>query len=1779
MAQGDSSSRDLDRRTRELSRKDIQAGSGMAESQMAQNQLQAILNERRNNIAMARVQENQTQSQNQMLAQAGEIMAASSAQQDMGATEQQAVTFNSQTQALLNKYGAGQPKVQRTSGRQVRVTPNNITITNNYKTETTNNVNAGAGGPIQGRPIMMRPASTPKEKVDSGTGRFKAWLSGVFENQKQESIRRERDFDKREWSLTKSANKMMRRIELAGKDIISNMNPKTIGTTIASQFQTLLFVFGATFLAKHWTKVLDIFVKVSNYIKHFLDYVGVTEDGKRLSRSGEGFRGSLISFFGGNPKRGDTLFTVFKRLGTEIMDYLKKKFDDSMEERGAAIKAIKFPKIDLSDMAGALSGITGYLADILTAMIDPEKGLQSQLAHNIQTSGKTSSFQAMQRDGDFEHQTIAKNTDMGDYAVAGTVNGKRKYSLMSNALTGSGDLKDEAAAEVSQGRDILGAINDAKYSGKIDTARLVTGLSRMQENARSTGGVLVDKEFVHKMYASDTKKLISQGQIQPVRMKYVLVPKSQADLDDEGAWGVIGGGMRGYAKQKVGQKIGEYTDPISGQYLARGLVYGKHDSPNQVEKVALSMFDAIPYLGTALNVASGSIYGGIKKAYANGYKLKLVRADDPEYKNFKTYKEDILYNLTPNAISALANRLTGQSKFEAGSLKQVDRLTHILNYNAGGEAAAKLKFAKSQFAGTAQQDIDLSNTRRDFENLKDLQKLHKDEEQAMLPTWQKFGNNALQLGQNVIDGFNNGTSWVSRKFFDATDARNATFAYDGTLGRVDERKSRGGWNLSRALNTLRKNSHETSHHRCSEYVQTAINAGFGHTGSLYLGDAHNLAGRLGEYGFAPLSWEGYQPKAGDVYVCPSIPGHPVGHTAMFDGQIWISDYRQHDMWGGGGMRHFKKGVVFRHVSQLADGDFNPSVYQIENGTEQSGGYISFDSGNYSSGGGTFSSGYYDGADRYSYSGSVSVGGNGTALKGDRSKFFKEHSAAWYNVLKRRGYSDKDARKFSGWFTAQDGFESAAGTSKAAREKNNFGGMQGKGKNLAYGSKEEYMNAKLDMMETKFRSSMRNSNNFGEFILSLGGTSLNHNGYLYYTDNPTKYTNGAYSYFKGQDEGPVRTISYSGFNPRDAYNSEGYDDDSGIPGGPHLDFDLGVNKNMERELRFKNIVAEAARTYEKYPDLKESFGGYDRFKKYWVSKSQKQRQKLLNGLFVYAKHRDAIKADEVFSNTSAIYFAENWGNLFKWSDIHKWENNNTYNRRAHFRDTFTGSRRNQKWMYDSSDKKNWSNELEGTKKDRFKKVYDKIFSGEDFEGATDSLRAGVLFGNDYISMSRRAEYLDDRLQDSRSFVNNPDSYRKLYNERKKLQSKMKLYENAAAKYTQEAKGKGKNQRKSIYTKYRKSIELNNTIQDIITKKQRLQDKYNDILRNATDLTPEKRVQLAQEYESEWSNLDNDQQKIQKLLSQVLEESSEGEKQIIEQSIKHNNLINASADTLKNKFGEYFKSTGSYLDAIDRMIDEYTDEVLTRLGKEWGIPGLQREDFNTNRDFEKEAKEQVKAVEKAPLIAKPVEDIADSETRQQALKNKGIIKTTGHKGAQKVLLNNQRDKYFKQKGSYPFPFFDPKRGGHVDDKGNSYDSYGNRVIPFPFKPKKSKWTGGYVDGYSFGGFTPDGNILQEAGIVHAGEWVAPQKMVKSKKYGPIIRELERARVVDLGNMVARKDNVEGEKLAKTSKDNIVIDPLNAEGQKAMINLLNKIAQNTSIHVSAPNPSPKQMIKRTI
>jgi len=113
------------------------------------------------------------------------------------------------------------------------------------------------------------------------------------------------------------------------------------------------------------------------------------------------------------------------------------------------------------------------------------------------------------------------------------------------------------------------------------------------------------------------------------------------------------------------------------------------------------------------------------------------------------------------------------------------------------------------------------------------------------------------------------------------------------------------WDREQAIEYLRSHAHKDTQHLCAQYVREAINAGGG-TPVQKAEFAGNLGPNLVAAGFVPQP-TGITPRAGDVIVIQPLGGGAprrghVGHAAMFDGDIWISDFRQSELYPGSGYR-------------------------------------------------------------------------------------------------------------------------------------------------------------------------------------------------------------------------------------------------------------------------------------------------------------------------------------------------------------------------------------------------------------------------------------------------------------------------------------------------------------------------------------------------------------------------------------------------------------------------------------------------------------------------------------------------------------------------------------------------------------------------------------------------------------------------------------------------------------------------------------------------------------
>jgi len=119
----------------------------------------------------------------------------------------------------------------------------------------------------------------------------------------------------------------------------------------------------------------------------------------------------------------------------------------------------------------------------------------------------------------------------------------------------------------------------------------------------------------------------------------------------------------------------------------------------------------------------------------------------------------------------------------------------------------------------------------------------------------------------------------------------------------------GTYSIDKAVNWLNDNAHSSwndSEGKCGTYNRWGIEAGFGLEKDALKGKttdqtgyAKNMGPYLQKLGFQSINTTSY--LKGDIAVIQSYEGgNQAGHAQMYNGSIWISDFKQHrPFWPGG----------------------------------------------------------------------------------------------------------------------------------------------------------------------------------------------------------------------------------------------------------------------------------------------------------------------------------------------------------------------------------------------------------------------------------------------------------------------------------------------------------------------------------------------------------------------------------------------------------------------------------------------------------------------------------------------------------------------------------------------------------------------------------------------------------------------------------------------------------------------------------------------------------------
>lgn len=543
---------------------DPKQGQEMQQVQALQSSIQEIQGERNNNLMAARMGAEGDARENQAMLQAAEMGMLGGAAGGAVAVENATPIQQTspQTQAILSKYGVGKPKNQRVTTRNVQQTPTKITINNNTTNNTTNNVAvpaANVGGPVQGRTLAI------KQQPDQGQARFKTWISNAFARQNQSAAQREKEYQRREWSLSRTTGKLMKKLQELGTTISERMDPRKIASSATNHFKTLLFLFGTMFLAKNWKRV----IRIGSNIERF--FFGEVDPKNPEGKRGEpGFKIFLKELFGA--KEGQTVGEAIKNFfwndstsetgkDAGIFNILLKKLKDYFSEGAAAVKSLELPKLDLDDVVGSVKALVGYLGNVLSALFTGGEGLKGAIDTQVKEAGNRSKygFNSEGKDASWIKDRTDINKKFTNYRVQDV---NKAYGIDSNdnniaygdlihsrdkdsanylryidldkddnltGTIGSGFRASNSVVSMLRDKDTVNTVGVTSMLGKIETA-----VKKGEANGGNGLAIESDKFFsTTGLTPQDIEELKKNGDIREGKFKYVVREKTQEELAQE----------------------------------------------------------------------------------------------------------------------------------------------------------------------------------------------------------------------------------------------------------------------------------------------------------------------------------------------------------------------------------------------------------------------------------------------------------------------------------------------------------------------------------------------------------------------------------------------------------------------------------------------------------------------------------------------------------------------------------------------------------------------------------------------------------------------------------------------------------------------------------------------------------------------------------------------------------------------------------------------------------------------------------------------------------------------------------------------------------------------------------------------------------------------------------------------------------------------------------------------------------------------------------------------
>jgi len=506
---------DIEKNANKFSQSRPENGKEFEQMQGAQNQLLTIAGAQKQNLMEQRLAESNLAAQNDIMRQAAELGAMSGGN----------MYVNQATQGVMGRYGLQKP-MTTSSSKQIR-TPQGIVINNNTTNITT--VPANIGGPIQGRPLQFQAQGAAGE-----SSKFKDWISKAFDKQNEEAKKRNQEYARREVSLTKSSNKIMRKLEEFSRDITKKLDPRNIGKSVGGQIGTIFKLFGMGYLAANTEKILDGIKGFADKTKNFFEWIkgDKKETPKFIKNFTESFKKSFGEIIFGDQAtermKSGGLMGGLKSMFTESLDSFIEKINKLFNERVKLAKSansnLKFGKA--WHISENLEILGNRIVNLISILLGGEAAYNDAISNQVSDSAKNSgkkSYGVADEVGNKYYDKSSRHSFV-TRGIDGTVH-DRETIFVGNGDTNlvSGSLKnrsyiprqyvnDDGSISSSAGGTLALSSNIVANMGHKNTAHLSSAFANLY-NAAGSGSAMVHQDLLGSLDVNQRTALEASGAI------------------------------------------------------------------------------------------------------------------------------------------------------------------------------------------------------------------------------------------------------------------------------------------------------------------------------------------------------------------------------------------------------------------------------------------------------------------------------------------------------------------------------------------------------------------------------------------------------------------------------------------------------------------------------------------------------------------------------------------------------------------------------------------------------------------------------------------------------------------------------------------------------------------------------------------------------------------------------------------------------------------------------------------------------------------------------------------------------------------------------------------------------------------------------------------------------------------------------------------------------------------------------------------------------------------